>query len=653
MNKSKKPLGRKDCFFGIHLDLHPEPNDTELGADITEEMLADFLDKVKPDHVQYDCKGHPGWSGYPTEVGSPTHGIIKDSLALWRKATAERGIGLYIHYSGVWDSRAIELHPEWARRNENGKTDGKNTSVFGPYVDELLIPQLKEVARKYSLDGVWIDGECWSVAPDYSQMARKTWKEKTGKEKLPKGPEDKDWAEFMDFNRQGFLDYVRHYVEELHSELPDFQIASNWLYTSFVPNPEEVPVDWISGDYSPGSAVDFARLDARYMSSTKQPWDLLAWGFNYGEGFRPIETLKTVVQLQQEAAVVLAQGGGFTIYYLPSRAGWVDPWMTGIMAEVADFCRQRQAFCHKSRTVPQIALLDSSATFYEKSDKAKRLFSSGSGQNVPNYGALYALLALGYSVDVVAEHYIKGRLFDYPVIVLPECTKVPEDFLEELRIYLHEGGSILVIGAETVRFFEEDLAVQFLDSPKERTGQLKFRNGMAGVKGQWQEIELHGAEPVASIHSSTDPRKGNKIAATLNKSRRGRIGAVYGPLATMYRNSGVPILRDLFGKLMKELFPEPKVEISAPPCVDVVLREKNGALLVHLANVTNRQNFEREAIIDHIPPVGPFNIKIRLDEPPSLISMEPEGKKLDFEWDDGVANVEVPGLDIYSILRIS
>jgi hypothetical protein len=55
---SKPRLLRKDCFFGIHLDLHPAKDDTVLGHDVTESMIESFLASVKPDYVQYDCKGH-------------------------------------------------------------------------------------------------------------------------------------------------------------------------------------------------------------------------------------------------------------------------------------------------------------------------------------------------------------------------------------------------------------------------------------------------------------------------------------------------------------------------------------------------------------------------------------------------------------------
>jgi hypothetical protein len=139
------PVARKDAFLGLHFDLHPQETDTSLGAEISEDNIRDLLTRVKPDYVQYNCKGHAGWTGYPTEVGWASPGIVKDSLAAWRKATRDFGVGLFIHYSGVWDSKAVKEHPEWARVGPDGKRDPNATSVFGRYVDKLLIPHLDNI----------------------------------------------------------------------------------------------------------------------------------------------------------------------------------------------------------------------------------------------------------------------------------------------------------------------------------------------------------------------------------------------------------------------------------------------------------------------------------------------------------------------------
>ncbi|HLA41484.1 MAG TPA: hypothetical protein VJ417_15895, partial [Candidatus Glassbacteria bacterium] len=136
---------REDSFIGIHFDFHAGYDCTEVGRNVSREMVERIIDEVHPDYVQCDCKGHPGISSYPTKVGYPAPGFVLDPLRIWREVTAERGVALYVHYSGVWDAEAVKHHPGWARLDQNGRPDSLKTSVFGPYADSLLIPQMKEL----------------------------------------------------------------------------------------------------------------------------------------------------------------------------------------------------------------------------------------------------------------------------------------------------------------------------------------------------------------------------------------------------------------------------------------------------------------------------------------------------------------------------
>ena len=73
-----------------------------------------------------------------------------------------------------------------------GRAEPLATSTFGPYVDELMIPQLREVVERYDIDGVWVDGDCWGAELDWSEPAVAAWRAQTGTEP-PTSPEDDDW----------------------------------------------------------------------------------------------------------------------------------------------------------------------------------------------------------------------------------------------------------------------------------------------------------------------------------------------------------------------------------------------------------------------------------------------------------------------------
>ncbi len=638
---------RKDSFFGLHFDLHPGKNDTELGTDVTEEMVRYLLEEVRPDYVQYDCKGHPGYTGYPTKVGWPSPGIVKDSLAIWRKATREFGVALFVHYSGVWDSVAVEKHPEWARVDPDGKPDENSTSTFGPYVDELLIPQLKEVADLYDLDGVWVDGDCWAVKPDYRLEAVESFRKESGIESPPRTREDPGWKEFLEFNRRRFRHYARRYVNFLHEHRPGFQITSNWMFTTLAPEPITIPLDFLSGDYSPTDSVNTARLDARYLASTGMPWDLMAWGHNQGRDC--VSSPKSAAQLKQEAAVVLSQGGGFQIYYNPTRRGWIDGWMVRIMADVARFCRARRQFSFGTKTVPQVAVLLSETSIYEKAD---RVFGPWGDLLAPCHGMLEALLELHFSVDVLAEHQLADRLPQYPFLVIPEAEKLEPEFVDAVVKRVKDGASLLSVGAKTSRIFEEWLGVSMEGESAEQTMYLEGGDALAWVGGPWQLVQPTGAEVIGKGYRSTDTRGEPFCAASVTSLDKGKVAAIYGPFASIYSRAHSAIARRFLRDMLQRVFRNPLVEVAAPPCVDVSLRMKGDDLLVHLVNTANMQVAPNHVNIDYVPPSPWVALELPMKREPEEVSLEPGHMPVKTDTTGGELKILVESLPIHEVVTV-
>lgn len=640
-------LERKQCFFGIHLDLHPQKDDTALGRDVSEEMIEDFLARVKPDFVQYDCKGHAGYLGYKSSVGTPAPGIVKDSLEIWRRVTARRGVALFIHFSGVWDGVAVHQHPEWARVGPDGKPDPNITSTFGPYVNELMIPELKEASSRYDLDGVWVDGECWAVAPDYSEAAAAAFRERTGITALPRSKNDPGWLEFLELNRAQFRRYVRHYVDELHRARPGFQIASNWLYSTFVPERPELPVDYISGDYLGSGAISTARLEARYMAQTGRPWDLMAWGFTTTPGDAGI-IFKPAVQLTQESAVVLAQGGGFQIYYEPTRAGMIDKRNTGVMARVASFCRARQKLSHKSETVPQIGVLLSTRSLYRTSE---RLFGSWGSAIDPGRGMLDALVESRFPVDVIPEWKLDEAAAVYSLIVVPDWPDTGEAVKKTLTVYVAGGGRLLVIGAANAGLFADLLGARLAGSPARVSAFIPGDEVFAHAGGLWQALDpLPGTDVAALRFPTYGSERDGQPAAIVAKRGKGVVAAIPGPAGTIFAASHDAALRQVIRGVVRRIF-EPVLSVEAPHTVEAVLRRKDGAVLVHLLNSTAMQVAADYATADFIPFVENIRVTLRLPAKPRRVTLEPEGRPLAGEWKNGAWTGEVPRLEVHSIVR--
>ena len=644
-------LKRSESFLGVHFDFHAGDDCTEVGRNVTREMVESIIDQVKPDYIQCDCKGHPGLSSYPTKAGYPAPGFVCDQLKIWREVTAEHGVALYMHYSGVVDEEAVKHHPEWARINEKGERDNRLTSVYGPYVDKLLIPQLKELSDDYGVDGAWVDGECWATERDYNEDVLKAFQAKTGIKTVLRKQDDPHWFEFSEYCRQGFRDYLTHYTNELHKHNPDFQIASNWAYSSMMPEPVATDVDYISGDYSAQNSVNSARLEGRSMVHQGKPWDLMAWSFTWTD--RHFST-KTVTQLQREAAVVLALGGGFQGYFPQRRDGSIRTWQMPLMREVAKFCRARQAVCHRAKPMPQIGLIYSGRAFYRMN---RKLFAAWSGELTALNGVLQSLLDSQDIVDIVMEHHLAERMREYPLLIWPEWETIEPEFKEDLLRYVKQGGNLLIIGPRAAALFEKELDVKLMGQPTERVNGLEYQGNLAGLKTISQKVKLGAqAQPFGRLYNDTvnvNDRIGPyDIAASITPYGKGRIAATYLNLGERYLNAGHSVARDFLSGLARALFPGPLVEVTGSHQIDVTAMRKQGKLMINLVNTAGPHSNDKVYVFDQIPPVGPLAITIRYAQRPQAVSLEPGGRTIDYQYHDGKINLVLPRLDIHDIIVV-
>ncbi len=509
---------RAESFLGIHFDFHAGDDNPEIGKYTTREMIETIVEKVKPDYIQTDCKGHAGFSSYPTKVGYPAPGIVKDALRIWREVTAENGVGLFMHFSGVWDNQAVLHHPEWARINEEGSRDTRLTSTFGPYVDEMLIPQLLELSNEYGVDGVWVDGECWATRSDYAPEIIAAFQKEAGiveasveaSWEVGRHPGEPGYLEFSQYCREAFLKYLRHYVDAVHAQSPNFQIASNWAFSSMIPEPVSANVDYLSGDYTLQDSLNSARLEGRCLARQGKPWDLMAWAFSHKIDWANQQNsdrapcTKGAVQLMQEASVVLALGGGFQAYFTQKRNGAVRTWQMDVMAEVARFCRARQTACHRQELVPQIGLIYPKEAIYRLSPPV--LFQPGD-LLLPLRGVLQMLLDSQSVVEIVSEHHLKDRMAEYPLLILPEWGTLEEGFRQSLLEYVRQGGNLLLVGPQSAGLFQDALGIQFAgDLQPDATLWLEHGGLLSGLsRNPFREVKL-GPEstPFGQLYTDND-----------------------------------------------------------------------------------------------------------------------------------------------------
>ena len=644
-----KPNWHDSVYFGLHYDLHANENDTELGAELTAEHLRERLLCVAPDWIQCDCKGHPGWTSWPTKVGSTSPGVVRDALRIHRDVTAELGIKLGMHYSGVWDSRAVALHPDWARIEADGSPSPNMTCRLSGYLRELMIPQMLELVTDYDVDGFWVDGENWASGPCWCPRCRAEFARRTGLADLPLAAGEANWAPWLAFHRDLFTAHVAAYADAVHAVKPDCLICSNWMYTVRQPELLTAPVDYLSGDFTPSWGADRAAAEGRVMDGRALSWDLMAWGFARTDGEQPWAT-KSPTHLCQELAEIVALGGAVMIYDQPQRSGWLTGWHQDTFAEVARWCRERQALCFDTETASETAILHLASHYYTCNAP---LFNLGSAHE-PLEGALHALLECGLSTDIVLEAQALAGLDAYRLVVVPEQTHLGDDLLAALSTYAQAGGCVLLTGAHLAQEAAALTGVAAAGEPVSAQVHLPVADRAVPVCGPWQPVETQaGTEVWACLLDQQEPGKDatDQAVVTTRRVGQGLVVAVHGPLCRSYFKGHYPLLRRFFGDLVARLDIPWSVTVAGPPRLELVTRRRAGQLLVNLINRGAAETLSPTRVhLEELAPITDITVRVRRAAPPSVVTAV--GMDVDWRHADGVLTISVPRLDIHGVVAI-
>lgn len=641
-------------YFGIHFDFHANANDSLIGRNLSEQSLDSLLTAIKPDFIQVDCKGHPGVSSYSSRVPTATVAprIVRDPLAFYRTVTRKHGVGLYLHYSGVYDDAAVRKHPGWAVVRADGSPDHSQTSVHGAYADSLLIPQLNELADR-GADGVWVDGDCWATVPDYSPAALARFQSETGIANVPKTEQDAHYGAFKTFARQSFLRYLGHYVDAVHQHNPAFRVASNWAYSSMMPEPVATNVDYLSGDLTPGNSVNTGAMEARILAAQarlyRKPWDIMSWSFWYHFNPDAGGDQKTAVHLMQEAAEVLALGGGFQAYYQQRRDATLPLAELPVMTALSRFVRARQPFCEGSTPVPQVAVLYCNTTT-KAFDRA--LFSRNQTYRIE--GVLTALLDAQVPAEVLAEHHLRGRLREYPLIVVSQQDSLDPAFRRDLLDYARQGGNLLLVGAETTRRFATELGATPTGPATPGPRWLHDAGTSVVLSGSMLPVRPSApdARPIGQLTAGESGAPLPNVAATVRPFGRGNLVGIYADLSRDYSQHQSAKLRNFLASVVRPLLPRPLVTVNGSHLVHVVLNRLGTKWAVNLINTGGRHADVQVYTYDEVPPLTNLTVRLRTPTKPKRIVQQPENRVLPVQYANGIATVNVPRLAVHSILLV-
>lgn len=562
-------------FFGLHFDFHAK-KDSPVGERTNPEDIKKYINEIKPDYIQCDCKGHPGIACYPTKIGTSSDNMVKDNLKIWIEAAHECNIPIYMHYSGIVDEEYVKKHPEESFNYAKDDKDARTNVFCEKYVKNLMIPQLKELIEDYKADGVWVDGDCWPIGTKFTNSGFVT---ENMKPYLWDGITEKEVDKEL---REAYKVYLKKYVDEIHSFAPDFKIISNWAYTSYMPEKAEIDVDFLSGDYYAKQVSHGVRYEGRCMAASGKPWDIMSWGFSQNP-----RGDKSEVQLCQEAASVLILGGGFEVYKVQNRDGSIQQRDISALKNLGEFVRKRK-FNFGKKMISQVGIFYSAETRYEKG-----MCYNQQNSTLCLQGAVNAIIDAQYTADIVLEHQL-DTISKYDIFVVPEWEFMSEEIKQKLICYAKNGGNLVIIGAE--------LTKQMSEKCDDLTEEKRFLND---EKGYFISLErtavIKNGERV--LFENSDLRdKTDEAAYKIEKESKGKIIFIPFDLGSMYQKTSSYILRnfieEVFGKIS-----EKKIKVNHR-AIDISLIDDNNGVILNLLNqnkyIGGLSNVE---LYDEIPPI--------------------------------------------------
>lgn len=329
----------KNVYRQLHLDSHFETFNTvytNFDAKSAAQMYADSGAQM----VSFFAKCWGGYSYYPTKIGVVHPGLGKDYTGELTAALKKRGIRCIIYFMLGTERHHQTAHPDWVYNTDPtawtlGNQENKQVAIMcfnSPYVDEVGIPQMKEIIERYDPDGFFVDivmhqYMLWNC---YCPFCRNLYAKEVGGE-IPK--KDSDPNAFV--YRKWLNKHMEAHMEKCYRELaklkPDIAIINNfsWFVRYPVNPPRYVPhVTWDTPPPDVGLYSWNFSLEARYLSTLPDvPFSVMnTRGNNWGE-----YSLREKEAFMQECAIMIASGGSNYLSDIPSPPGIpIVPYMKSL-----------------------------------------------------------------------------------------------------------------------------------------------------------------------------------------------------------------------------------------------------------------------------------------------------------------------------------
>ena len=678
----------------LHLDAHLDRFDA-IYRNFDAEAAADIFQAAGFQMVSYMAMDGPSY--YPTKIGVPHPGLDRDFTGELTRALKKRGIRTIVYMSAHLERRFHREHPDWIYNPDPSRTivdtgsigESAATCLNSSWVDEVAIPQYREILEWYDVDGFFIDGvtQPYLRSNCYCTYCRELFAREVGgniptDDSDPKAFAYRKWA-----NR-----HMEAYMEKVYCALsaikPGVAILNNgvWMVSRYPVSPPEYVMHICWDTPVPGTGLysyNFSE-EGRYLATLTDVRPAITWscmaidGYSWGD-----YTMREPEAFMHESAIVLAACGRIYLSDNPYPSGNPDGALMDAYSAVNERARALEPFLKGCVPVKDAAILHSADSVWSKAPMNPCTGWTASPAYHAVCGAHKALIEGHVQLGIVNSDVFLKTIDRYGVLILPDQRILSEEECAAIRHFVGNGGALVATGETGLRDGENKpldtfsiadvLGVDYRGSSDTINSYLRIteKNEPFGIPaydvqvvGNYTHIVPTTAQTLIDL---VPPYEGKKTGSpppavhpegpgvTINVFVKGKAVYCASRLFEAYFREDTPVLRKIALWLLNLAYPVESRTIAldnAPINVEVFYNEHSGERFIHLINFNaDKRELGTPHIQDFITVYG-IRARVRLPRKPKSVTTVPEGKMLSFSYRNGWVEFEAEPLEIHGVYRI-
>ena len=268
--------------------------------------------------------------------------------------------------------------------------------------------------------------------------------------RVPTDRNDPNWAAYHAMQRAVYREFVQQTAKMIHQIDPDCLVAVNWAYSLRMPERPDPELAYLTGDI--GNRVEGLSAEAHWYDSTGAPFDLMtqlntmhADAVLGASPAQPRFGPKPPIQIQQEMAVIVANGGRYWVWDNPTpESGLVAARYAYLAEHVKPWLDARRPWCLDSERLPDVSLLNNAAAHYAVTDASGTACFNRRNNRID--GAAQRLPQLHLNYEMVGDWRLTGHDIRSGTLIVEHAKRLLPESVTAIEQFVRDGGTLLLTG---------------------------------------------------------------------------------------------------------------------------------------------------------------------------------------------------------------